>query len=84
MSRTREILHGVDLRFPRAALRLWLGKAAAENPPLPLSSWGRNKGYAGSVTIGGVELREVNESSLLRNITYVSHQSYLFKGYGAG
>ena len=41
---------------------------------------GRNKGYTGSVTIGGVELREVNESSLLRNITYVSHQSYLFKG----
>ena len=41
---------------------------------------GRNRGYTGSVTIGGVELREINESSLLRNITYVSHQSYLFKG----
>ena len=27
-----------------------------------------------------MELREINESSLLRNITYVSHQSYLFKG----
>ena len=41
---------------------------------------GRNKGYTGSVTIGGVELREINESSLLRNVNYVSHQSYLFKG----
>ena len=27
-----------------------------------------------------MELREINESALLRNITYVSHQSYLFKG----
>ena len=40
----------------------------------------RDRGYTGSVSIGGVELREVNESSLLRNVTYVSHQSYLFKG----
>lgn len=27
-----------------------------------------------------MELKDVNENSLLRNITYVSHQSYLFKG----
>ena len=32
------------------------------------------------VTVGGVELKDINESSLLRNITYISHQSYLFKG----
>ena len=41
---------------------------------------GRNKGYAGLVTVGGIELNEINESSLLQNITYISHQSYLFKG----
>ena len=41
---------------------------------------GRNRGYAGSVTVGGVELRDISEHSLMENITYVSHQSYLFKG----
>ena len=41
---------------------------------------GRSRGYSGSVTIGGAELREISEESLMRHITYVSHQSYLFKG----
>ena len=41
---------------------------------------GRNKGYTGSAAIGGVELKDINENSLLQNITYIGHQSYLFKG----
>ena len=41
---------------------------------------GRNKGYTGSMTVGGAELRDIEEASLMRRITYVSHQSYLFKG----
>ena len=34
----------------------------------------------GSVTVGGVELSALKEESLLENFTYISHQSYLFKG----
>lgn len=41
---------------------------------------GRNPGYTGSVTIGGKELSRINEASIMQNITYVSNQSYLFKG----
>lgn len=41
---------------------------------------GRNKGYTGSVRIGDAELHEISEDSLMRQITYISHQSYLFKG----
>ncbi len=44
---------------------------------------GRNQGYGGSVTIGGAELREISEDSLMEHITYISHQSYLFKGTAA-
>ena len=32
------------------------------------------------MTVGGAELRDIEEASLMRRITYVSHQSYLFKG----
>ena len=38
------------------------------------------KAAEGAVTIGGKELKKVDEESLMDNITYVSHQSYLFKG----
>lgn len=41
---------------------------------------GRNKGYTGDVTIGGVPLSEISEGSLMKAVTDVSHQSYLFKG----
>ena len=76
----REILHGVDLRFPQGSFTALVGESGCGKSTAASILMGRNKGYTGSVTIGGVELREVNESSLLRNITYVSHQSYLFKG----
>ncbi len=76
----REILHGVDLRFPQGSFTALVGESGCGKSTIAAILMGRNKGYTGSVTIGGVELREINESSLLRNITYVSHQSYLFKG----
>ena len=41
---------------------------------------GRNRGCRGSVKIGGRELADIRESERMKNITYVSHQSYLFKG----
>ena len=37
-------------------------------------------GYSGSVTVGGVPLRDIQEKSLMENFTYVSHKSHLFKG----
>ena len=76
----REILHGVDLRFPQGSFTALVGESGCGKSTAASILMGRNKGYAGSVTIGGVELKDINESSLLRNITYISHQSYLFKG----
>ena len=76
----REILHGVDLRFPQGSFTALVGESGCGKSTAASILMGRNKGYTGSVTIGGVELKDINESSLLRNITYISHQSYLFKG----
>ena len=41
---------------------------------------GRNKEYDGDVTVGKTQLSEINEASLMKKFTYISHQSYLFKG----
>ena len=41
---------------------------------------GRNRGYTGSIRIGGKELSAVSEESLLTTVTLVAHNSYLFKG----
>lgn len=36
--------------------------------------------YTGFVKVGGTELKDISEASLMENFTYISHQSYLFKG----
>ena len=76
----REILHGVNMDFPQGSFTTLVGESGCGKSTIAAILMGRSKGYTGSVTIGGVELREISEGSLLRNVTYVSHQSYLFKG----
>lgn len=76
----REILHGVDLCFPVSSFTAIVGESGCGKSTAVSILIGRNKGYSGSVFIGGVELREVAESSLMKEITYIGHQSYLFKG----
>ena len=76
----REILHSVDLTFPQGSFTAMVGESGCGKSTLASILMGRNKGYTGSVSVGGVPLSSIQEESLLRNITYISHQSYLFKG----
>lgn len=76
----REILHSVDLTFPQGSFTALVGESGCGKSTLSSILMGRNKGYTGSVSMGGVPLSSIQEESLLRNITYISHQSYLFKG----
>lgn len=75
----REILHSVDLTFPQGSFTALVGESGCGKSTLASILMGRNKGYTGSVSVGGVPLSSIQEESLLRNITYISHQSYLFK-----
>ncbi|MCD8378857.1 MAG: ABC transporter ATP-binding protein/permease [Lachnospiraceae bacterium] len=76
----REVLHGVDLTIPRGSFVSIVGESGCGKSTVASILMGRNRGYQGSVTIGDAELKEINETSLFQNITYVSHHSYLFKG----
>ena len=76
----REILHGIDLVFPMGGFISIVGESGCGKSTVSAILMGRNKGYTGSVTVGGTELREISEASLMRSFTYISHQSYLFKG----
>ena len=76
----REILHGVDMAFPKGSFTAIVGESGCGKSTIAAILMGRNKGYTGSVTVGGVPLSEISEGSLMENFTYISHQSYLFKG----
>ena len=76
----QEILHGVDMRFPKGSFTALVGASGCGKSTVAAILMGRNKGYTGDVTIGGVPLSEISEGSLMKAVTDVSHQSYLFKG----
>ena len=76
----REILHGINMVFPIGSFTSVVGESGCGKSTISAILMGRNKGYTGSVTVGGVELSELSEQSLMESFTYISHQSYLFKG----
>ena len=75
-----EILHGVSMEFPKGSFTSIVGESGCGKSTVAAILMGRNKGYSGSVKISGVELKGIDEADLMKNITYISHQSYLFKG----
>ena len=76
----REILHGLDMEFPMGGLTAIVGESGCGKSTISGILMGRNRGYTGSVTVGGVELKEIGSESLLRSFTYVGSRSDLFRG----
>ena len=76
----RPVLRDVEIELPRGSFTAVVGESGCGKSTLAAVLMGRNRGYAGSVTIGGAELSQLAEDSLLGHITYIGHASYLFKG----
>lgn len=76
----REILHGINMCILQGQFISIVGESGCGKSTIASILMGRNKGYNGSITIGSNELRDISEKSLMDNITYISHNSYLFKG----
>jgi ABC-type transport system involved in cytochrome bd biosynthesis fused ATPase/permease subunit len=78
--RGREILRGIRMQFPKGGFVSIVGESGCGKSTVAAVLMGRNQGYRGSVKIGDKELSDIREAELMENITYISHQSYLFKG----
>ncbi len=76
----REILAGINMTFPEGSFTAIVGESGCGKSTFASILMGRNQGYFGSLTVGGVELNQISEDSLMKHFTYIGHQSYLFKG----
>lgn len=79
----REILHGMDLSFPKDSFVPIVGESGCGKSTIASVLMGRNKGYMGSVRIGDAELHEISEDSLMKQITCKPSEQSL-QGNGAG
>ena len=76
----REILKNVNMLFPQGSFTSIVGESGCGKSTVVGIISGRNKGYSGSIKFGTKELRDINEASLLKKVTLVKSNGYLFKG----
>ena len=76
----RKILNKVNMLFPKGSFTSIVGESGCGKSTVVGIISGRNKGYSGSIKLGTKELRDINEASLLKKVTLVKSNGYIFKG----
>ncbi len=79
-SAEKEILHDVSMAIEPGSFTAIAGESGCGKSTIASLIMGINKGYHGSIRIGDTELSQLSEAELMKHITLISHNSYLFKG----
>ncbi|MDR0446722.1 MAG: ABC transporter ATP-binding protein/permease [Oscillospiraceae bacterium] len=76
----RPALDGVTLELPAVGLVSLVGASGSGKSTVAAVLSGARRGYIGSVSAGGVELRDISRVCLQGSVTLVPHDGYVFKG----
>ena len=76
----RTVLDGADATIARGSLVALVGESGGGKSTLAGIISGRKDAYRGSVRIGGIELHDAMAASLMRAVTLVPTNGYLFAG----
>lgn len=76
----REVLHNIDMLFENRNFTSIVGDKGCGKSTIASIIVGRIPDYTGKVLFNDTELSEINETSLMRSVTFVDHESYLFEG----
>lgn len=76
----RKILTNINMKVCKGEFTAIVGESGSGKSTLAALLTTRQADYEGSIRIGKLELSEISEESVLRHITIVSHNSYLFQG----
>lgn len=75
-----KILHNICMEFNPGSFSALVGESGCGKSTIASILTGKHTEYLGNIFIGGKELSGVSEDELMRRITLISHNSYLFKG----
>ncbi len=76
----KTVLNDISATFEKYELISIVGESGCGKSTLASLFCGTTKGYIGSITIGGVEIKDIDEKTLMNNITSVNFNSYIFAG----
>lgn len=75
----KTVLNDISATFKKHELISIVGESGCGKSTLASLLCGTTKGYIGSITIGGVEIKDIDEKTLMNNITAVNFNSYILQ-----
>lgn len=76
----KSVLEKVSIVIEKHKITSIVGKSGCGKSTLSSLLCGTTKGYKGQITIDGVEVKDIDEKTLMNNITAVNFNSYIFAG----
>lgn len=76
----RIVLHDISMTMKEGSFTGIVGESGSGKSTITSILMGRNTVSGGTITIGDVNLHDIKEESLLKNVTYVGLGSVFFKG----
>ncbi len=79
-TKEKRVLNHVTMKLPTQSFCAVVGASGSGKSTIASLLMGDYDQYKGSITIGGVEVLNIEENTLHRKITRIRHDSYLFQG----
>ena len=77
---SHKVLNDISIEIAECGMGSLVGASGSGESTMASLLMKRSRNYNGSIVIGNTDFDEVSEKSVMENITYISHSSYIFKG----
>ncbi len=77
---SHKVLNDVSIEIAERGMVSLVGASGSGKSTMASLLMKRSRNYTGNITIGNTNFDEISEKSVMENITYISHSSYIFKG----
>ncbi|MCR4674887.1 MAG: ABC transporter ATP-binding protein/permease [Lachnospiraceae bacterium] len=77
---TRQVLKNIQMEIKRDSFVAIVGESGCGKSTIASLLTGQNTCEEGQILLDGDEIKDIREDSLMKHITYVSHNSFFFKG----
>lgn len=77
---SHHVLNDISIELLEQGMVSLVGASGSGKSTMASLLMKRSKNYSGKIFVGEVDFNEISEKSVMENITYISHSSYIFKG----
>ena len=77
---SHNVLNNISIEIANRGMVSLIGASGSGKSTMASLLMKRSKNYSGKIYVGETDFNEISEKSVMENITYISHSSYIFKG----